>query len=167
MTAPLGAASPAVGELAPDFELPNQFGEPVRLSAFRGRPVVVIFFPFAFSGICTGELCEIRDGWDAFADVEAEVLAVSVDSKFAQRAYAAAEGYEFSLLADFWPHGEVARRYGVFDEASGMALRGTFILDAEGVVRYRVVNPRGQARDMQEYRAALAEISAQAPHTSA
>lgn len=159
MTAPLGGDAPEVGEIAPDFELVNQFGEPVRLSGFRGRPVVVIFFPFAFSGICTGELCEVRDGWEAFARVEAEVLAVSVDSKFAQRAYAAAEGYEFSLLADFWPHGEVARRYGVFDEASGMALRGTFIIDADGVVRYRVVNPRGKARDIAEYRAALAEIT--------
>lgn len=156
---PLGADSPKVGEVAPDFELPNQFGEPVRLSSFRGRPVVVLFFPFAFSGICTGELCEIRDGWDAFAKVDAEVLAVSVDSKFAQRAYAAAEGYEFSLLADFWPHGDVARRFGVFDEESGMAVRGTFIIDGDGMVRYRVVNPRGQARDIAEYRAALAEIT--------
>lgn len=160
MTLPLGAGSPAIGELAPDFELPNQFGEPVRLSAHRGRPVVVLFFPFAFSGICTGELGEVRDGWDAFAGVDAEVLAISVDSKFVQRAYAAAEGYEFSLLADFWPHGAVARRYGVFDEQSGMSLRGTFILDGEGVVRYCVVNPRGQAREMAEYRAALAEIAA-------
>lgn len=158
MTAVAGTA-PAVGETAPDFELPNQYGEPVRLSSFRGRPVVVIFFPFAFSGICTGELCEVRDGWDAFAKVDCEVLAISVDSKFAQRAYAASEGYEFSLLADFWPHGEVAQRYGVFDDRDGMALRGTFILDAEGVVRYRVVNPRGQARDIAEYRRALAQIT--------
>ena len=155
-------AVPELGSTAPDFELPSQFGEPVRLSSYRGRPVVVLFYPFAFSGICTGELCEVRDAWDAFAAVDAEVLAVSVDSKFALRAYAAAEGYAFPLLSDFWPHGEVARSYGVFDEESGMALRGTFILDAEGAVRYRVVNPRGQARELAEYRTALQEITGQA-----
>ncbi|GAB4100268.1 peroxiredoxin [Sinomonas halotolerans] len=154
------AGIPAVGSTAPDFELPNQFGEPVRLSDYRGRPVVVIFYPFAFSRICTGELCEVRDRWDVFADVDAEVLAVSVDSKFALRAYAEAEGYGFQLLSDFWPHGGAARSYGVFDEESGMALRGTFILDDQGVVRYSVLNPRGRARELEEYRAALAGIAA-------
>jgi peroxiredoxin len=149
---------PAVGEPAPDFELVNQFGEPVRLSALRGRNVVVVFYPFAFSGICTGELCEIRDNLALFEGSDAAVLAVSVDSKFAQRAYAEKEGYAFDLLADFWPHGAVATRYGVFDPASGMAKRGTFIIDADGIVRYVVVNPRGQARDFAEYRAALAGL---------
>ena len=150
---------PRVGESAPDFELPNQFGEPVHLESLRGRPVVVVFFPFAFSGICTGELGELRDNREIFAAAGAQVLAVSVDSKFTQRAYAQAEGYDFPLLADFWPHGAVARRFGVFDERDGMALRGTFILDAAGVVRYRVVNPRGKARDLDGYRSALAAIS--------
>ncbi|MDQ4502283.1 peroxiredoxin [Sinomonas sp. ASV322] len=154
------SAAPEVGAEAPDFDLVNQFGEPVRLSSLRGRPTVVLFFPFAFSGICTSELCEIRDNWAPFADVDAQVLAISVDSKFALRAYAESEGYDFTLLADFWPHGEVARRYGVFDESSGMALRGTFILDAEGIVRYRVVNPRGQARSLAEYRDALSAVGA-------
>ncbi|WP_427007222.1 peroxiredoxin [Pseudarthrobacter sp. H2] len=149
---------PAVGEPAPDFELVNQFGEPVRLSALRGRNVVVVFYPFAFSGICTGELCEIRDNLALFEEADAAVLAVSVDSKFAQRAYAEKEGYTFDLVADFWPHGAVAARYGVFDPSSGMAQRGTFIIDADGIVRYVVVNPRGQARDFAEYRAALAGL---------
>jgi mycoredoxin-dependent peroxiredoxin len=156
----IGAGSiPAVGELAPDFELVNQFGEPVRLSGLRGRNVVVVFYPFAFSGICTGELCEIRDNLALFEGADAAVLAVSVDSKFAQRAYAQKEGYGFDLLADFWPHGAVASLYGVFDAGSGMANRGTFIIDADGVVRYVVVNPRGQARDFAEYRAALAGLA--------
>ncbi len=155
---PAAGAVPAVGQAAPDFELVNQFGEPVRLSDFRGRNVVVVFYPFAFSGICTGELCEIRDNLGVFEDADAAVLAVSVDSKFAQRAYAEQEGYEFDLLADFWPHGAVAERYGVFDAESGMAKRGTFILDAAGTVRYVVVNPRGEARDLKEYRAALAAL---------
>lgn len=150
---------PGVGDSAPEFELVNQYGEPVRLSDFRGRNVVVVFYPFAFSGICTGELCEIRDNLALFEDANAAVLAVSVDSKFAQRAYAEKEGYGFDLLADFWPHGAVASAYGVFDADSGMALRGTFIIDAAGIVRYVVVNPRGRARDLGEYRAALAGLS--------
>jgi peroxiredoxin len=153
------AGVPAVGQQAPDFTLVNQFGEPVRLADFRGRNVVVVFYPFAFSGICTGELCEIRDNLGVFEHADAEVLAVSVDSKFALRAYAEQEGYGFSLLADFWPHGAVAAKYGVFDEESGMARRGTFIIDASGTVRYVVVNPRGQARDLSEYRRVLAELA--------
>ena len=158
-TLSLPAAVPAVGQAAPDFELANQFGEPVRLSELRGRNVVLVFFPFAFSGICTGELCEIRDNLALFEDADAAVLGISVDSKFAQRAYAEKEGYSFDLLADFWPHGAVAQRYGVFDPDSGMAKRGTFIIDEHGTVRYVVVNPRGQARDFTEYRAALAGLA--------
>lgn len=161
MTAALAAASvavPAVGAEAPDFELVNQYGEPVRLSGFRGRHVVLVFYPFAFSGICTGELCEIRDNLALFEDGNAVVLAVSVDSKFTVRAYAAQEGYTFDLLADFWPHGAAASLYGVFDPLSGMAQRGTFIIDAGGTIRYSVVNPRGQARDFTEYRKALAGL---------
>jgi peroxiredoxin len=158
-TAAPATAVPAVGQAAPDFELVNQFGEPVRLSELRGRTVVLVFFPFAFSGICTGELCELRDNLALFEAADAAVLGVSVDSKFAQRAYAQKEGYAFDLLADFWPHGAVAEQYGVFDADSGMAKRGTFIIDGGGIVRYVVVNPRGQARDFAEYRAALAELT--------
>lgn len=153
------AVVPAVGEQAPDFTLVNQFGEPVRLAGFRGRNVVLVFYPFAFSGICTGELCEIRDNLAALEQSDAEVLAISVDSKFALRAYAEQEGYGFNLLADFWPHGAVAEKYGVFDPESGMARRGTFIIDGGGTVRYVVVNPRGQARDLGEYRRALAGLA--------
>jgi peroxiredoxin len=162
VTAALAAASaavPAVGVTAPDFELSNQYGEPVRLSSFRGQNVVLVFYPFAFSGICTGELCEIRDNLAVFENADATVLAISVDSKFSLRAYADQEGYGFDLLADFWPHGGVASSYGVFDEETGMARRGTFIIDAAGTIRYTVVNPRGQARDFEEYRAALAGLA--------
>jgi peroxiredoxin len=159
--APVPALVPGIGQVAPDFELLNQYGEPVRLSDFRGRNVVVVFYPFAFSGICTGELCEIRDNIGVFEDSDATVLAISVDSKFALRAYAEQERYEFDLLADFWPHGAVAQAYGVFDARSGMAVRGTFIIDAEGIVRYVVVNPRGQARDLAGYRQALSELGEQ------
>ncbi len=161
---PAAAVTPVPGGVPASAMPPRISSSPIssanrsRLSDFRGRNVVIVFYPFAFSGICTGELCEIRDNLALFEDADAAVLAVSVDSKFAQRAYAEKEGYGFDLLADFWPHGAVASAYGVFDPESGMALRGTFIIDAAGIVRYVVVNPRGQARDLAEYRAALAGL---------
>lgn len=149
-----------VGQEAPDFELRNQRREPVKLSDFRGRRnVVLVFYPLAFSGVCTGELCAIRDELDDFADADAEVLAVSVDSHHVLREYAAAQGYEFQLLSDFWPHGEVARTYGVFDDAAGIAVRGTFIIDRDGVVRWRVVNAVPDARNTGDYKAALAALA--------
>lgn len=148
-----------VGDGAPDFELKDQHGAPVKLSDFRGeKNVVLVFYPLAFSGVCSGELSRIRDELPTLGD-DVEVLAVSVDSMFALRAWADQEHYQFPLLSDFWPHGETARRYGVFDEDRGVALRGTFIIDAEGVVRWKVVNPRPQARDITQYLKALAEIS--------
>ncbi|WP_431910798.1 peroxiredoxin [Nonomuraea jabiensis] len=149
-------AHPAeVGALAPDFELQDQHGTPVSLSQFRGTKVVLVFYPLAFSGICHGELSALRDQpLDG-----AQLLTVSVDSMFTHRAWADREGYTFPLLSDFWPHGQVARAYGVFDEAKGFALRGTFIIDGEGVIRWSVVNPASAARDLADYTKALADIS--------
>jgi mycoredoxin-dependent peroxiredoxin len=154
------APAVAVGELAPDFELPDTHGTPVRLSALRGSPVVVVFFPFVFSGICTSELCELRDNISEFADHGARLLAISTDAMFAQRAWAESEGFGFDLLSDFWPHGATASAYGVLDGSNGHALRGSFLIDADGVVRWSVVNPRGQARDLDGYRSALASLAA-------
>jgi mycoredoxin-dependent peroxiredoxin len=156
-TAPAGVP---VGRTAPDFELPDTHGTPVRLSGLRGAPVALVFFPFVFSGICTSELCELRDNIGDFASRGVRLLGISTDAMFAQRAWAEAEGFGFDLLSDFWPHGAVSRAYGVLDEANGHALRGSFLLDADGVVRWSVVNPRGQARDLAAYRAALAALGA-------
>ena len=153
------AEVPAVGSTAPPFELVNQFGEPVLLQDYRGRTVVLVFYPFAFSGICTGELGDLRDNAAAFEAAGAAVLAVSADSKFSLRAYAEQEDFGFDLLSDFWPHGAVASAYGVFDPASGMARRGTFIIDPGGTIRYSVLNPRGVARDVGAYLAALATLA--------
>jgi peroxiredoxin len=144
---------------APDFELSNQFGEPIRLSSFRGvRPVALVFFPLAFTGICTSELCELRDNLGMFQSRGMELLAVSVDSKATLREFAEREGYEFSLLADFWPHGAVARDFGVFDTVHGTAERATFVIDAEGVIRSRILTPRGRARTLDAYQEALAAL---------
>ena len=120
---------------APDFDLANQFGEHVRLSDFRGvKPVALVFFPLAFSGVCTGELCALRDNLDIFADHDVELLGISVDSKATLRAFAEQEGYDFQLLADFWPHGAVAKEYGVFLEEKGFANRVTFVIGKDGKV---------------------------------
>jgi peroxiredoxin len=147
-----------VGDSAPDFELTDQHGAPVKLSDFRGKKVVLVFYPLAFSGVCQGELCEIRDELPRFGEDGAEILTVSVDSMFSHRAWAEQQGYEFPLLSDFWPHGQVSREYGVFDDAKGIATRGTFIIDAGGVVRWKVVNAIPDARDLDEYRKVLAEL---------
>jgi peroxiredoxin len=150
---------PALGTVAPDFELVDQHGTPVRLSSFRGtRNVLLVFYPWSFSRTCTGELCVLRDDLVSFQNDDAQLLAVSIDSKYVQRQFAEREGFEFPLLADFWPHGEVARRYGVFDEVKGAALRGTFVVDRSGLVRWSVVRGIPDARDPQEYRRVLAEL---------
>ena len=113
---------------APDFDLPNQFGEHIRLSEFRGvKPVALVFFPLAFSSTCTTELCQLRDNIGLFQDHRVELIGISVDSKATLRSFAEAEGYEFNLLADFWPHGEVAKEYGVFLEHKGFADRKSVV----------------------------------------
>ncbi|WP_326824385.1 peroxiredoxin [Streptosporangium sp. NBC_01639] len=147
-----------VGSPAPDFELKDQHGTPVKLSDYQGKKVVLIFYPLAFSGVCHGELCAIRDEFIATAPEDVQVLTVSVDSVFTHRAWADQEGYTFPLLSDFWPHGQVAQAYGVFDEEKGLATRGTFIIDGEGVIRWNVVNPIPEPRDIAEYRKVLAEL---------
>ncbi len=147
-----------VGDLAPDFTLPDQDRAPVTLSSFRGRAVVLVFYPLSFTPTCQGELCAIRDSLPEFANDDVQTLAVSCDSTAVHKRWADEQGYAFPLLADFWPHGEVARAYGVLDEQSGLALRGTFILDAEGVVQHKVVNAIPDARDLEDYRRVLARL---------
>ncbi len=148
-----------VGEHAPDFELKDQHGTPVRLSGFQdSKNVVLVFYPFAFSGICGGELCALRDDFPEVTREDVVLLAVSIDSTFATRTWADREHFEFGLLSDFWPHGAVAKLYGVLDEKLGAATRGTFIIDKAGVVRWKVVNPIPQARDIAEYQKALADL---------
>jgi peroxiredoxin len=148
-----------VGQQAPDFELPDQNRQPVKLSDFRGaKNVVLMFYPFTFTPVCSGEICAIRDASSALRTADTEVLSVSVDSVFSHKVYAESEGIDYPLLADFWPHGEVARSYGVFDDAIGAAIRGTFVIDKSGVVRWTVVNAVPDARDISDYQRALAEL---------
>jgi peroxiredoxin (alkyl hydroperoxide reductase subunit C) len=148
------------GETAPDFALKDQNNQEVRLADFRGRrTVLLVFYPLAFTRVCQGELCEVRDNLNDFVNDGVQVLTVSVDSVFAHKVWAEQEGYEFPLLADFWPHGTVASAYGVFDEERGIANRGTFVIDREGVVRFAEMNMPGQARDQDAWRKALESLS--------
>jgi peroxiredoxin len=147
----------AVGSRAPDFTARNQHGETVRLSDFTGRrDVVLVFYPYAFSQVCTSELAALRDRPDLLA--VAEFLAISCDPMFTLRAYADAQRLEFGLLSDFWPHGSIASSYGVFDGDRGCALRGTFVVDRTGLIRWSVVNPVAEARNPDDYTKALAAV---------
>ncbi len=149
-----------VGATAPDFVLKDQNNQEVRLSDFRGkRNVLLVFYPLAFTGTCQGELCQVRDHLPDFANDETQILAVSVDSVYAHKVWADREGYQFPLLADFWPHGAVAQAYGVFNEAAGIANRGTFLVDRDGIVRFAEMNMPGQARDQDAWRKAMASLS--------
>jgi mycoredoxin-dependent peroxiredoxin len=148
-----------IGTAAPDFELKDQHGVKVSLSSFKGKQnVVVLFIPFAFTGTCTGELCAIRDDLASFQNDNVQVLAISCDSTPTQKIFAEQEGYKFPVLSDFWPHGATAKAYGIFNEDLGCAMRGTFIVDKEGVVRWTVVNGLGDARNLGDYKAAIAAL---------
>lgn len=148
-----------IGQPAPAFSLQNQHGESVSLADFVGKQhVVVVFYPFAFSGVCTGELCELRDSIAGFTDEGAVILAVSCDPMFSLRAFADRESLEFSLLSDFWPHGAVSTAYGVFNEHRGCSGRATFIVDRDGVLRWHVENEIPQARNLDDYRKVLASL---------
>ncbi|MFU8946862.1 peroxiredoxin [Mycetocola zhadangensis] len=144
---------------APDFELHNQFGETVQLGSFRGkRAVALVFFPLAFSGRCTSELCELRDNLALFRSEGIELIGISVDSKFTLRAWAEQEGYDFTLLADFWPHGQVSKEYGVFLPEKGFANRATFLIDVDGVIRASFITAPGESRSLEAYRSAIQSL---------
>lgn len=151
--------SPKVGDRAPDFTLKDQNNQVRSLAEFRGeRNVLVVFYPLAFSGICTGELDRLQADLVEFQNSTVQVLGVSVDSVYTLRAWADQRGYEFPLLSDFWPHGEIAQRYGVFNDKTGFANRGTFLVDTHGVIRFAETKPPGEARDQTVWKQALAAL---------
>lgn len=154
----VGADSIAIGALAPDFTLRDQHNVEISLSGFRGRAVLLVFYPLAFTGVCAGELNLIQHELEAFQNDRVQVLAVSVDSPYTLRMFADTEGLKFPLLSDFWPHGAVAQSYGIFDANSGVATRGTFLIDAEGVVRWKVISDLSRPRDQRQYHEALAAL---------
>jgi peroxiredoxin len=150
-----------IGGPAPDFTLRDQFGQHVTLSSYRHKKAVVLFFyPYAFSGVCTGEMAGIRDRLAEFLTFDTEALAISCDPMFALRAFADTDGLNFPLLSDFWPHGEVARAYDVFDERTGAARRSSYVIDKQGLVRWSVHNAMAEGRDLDEHLRELAAAAA-------
>ncbi|MGI8457351.1 MAG: peroxiredoxin [Propionibacteriaceae bacterium] len=148
-----------VGDAAPTFTARTTHGAEVSLTDFRGAPVLLFFYPFAFTGICTGELHALRDRYAELTTTGARVLAISCDSVFALRVFAETERLPFEILSDFWPHGEIADAYGVFDKEAGCALRASFVLDADGRIAWSVVNQLGDAREMGEHLAVLNQLT--------
>src|SRR5262245_51910615 len=149
-----------VGDEAPDFELKSPDNEVVKLSSFRGdRPVLLVFYPFTFTGVCEGELCQLRDDFSQFEDAGVQVLAVSCDSKNSQRIWTEQQGFPYLLLSDFWPHGAAAQAYGVFNEALGCANRATFLINKDGkVVDTFATDSLSTPRDPARYKEAIAKL---------
>ncbi|WP_299447792.1 peroxiredoxin [uncultured Phycicoccus sp.] len=150
----------SIGDEAPDFTLRDQNGADVSLSALTAdRNVVVVFYPWAFSGICTGELDEIRDHLERFVSDDLQVVCISCDAIFSVRAWADIQGYFFPLLSDAWPHGAVARAYGVLNENTGAALRGTFLVDRDRRIAWTLINETGEQRDFSELPTQVAALA--------
>ena len=147
-----------VGDSAPDFTLKNQFMEEVKLSDFQGKKNVLFsFYPFSFTGTCTGELCGLRDDLSSFQNEKTELLAISCDSPFTQKVFAEKENFSFSVLSDFWPHGSVSKAYGAFVEDKGCANRASFIIGKDGKVAFALYNGF-DARSNAEYTKVLATL---------
>ncbi|QSB04209.1 peroxiredoxin [Natronoglycomyces albus] len=150
----------SVGQAAPEFTLKDQNNQEVSLQDFAGdKNVLLVFYPLAFTGVCEGELCGVRDDLDEYQTDDVQVLTVSVDSPFTHKVWAEREGFTFPLLSDFWPHGGVATQYGVFDADKGISNRGTFVIDKQGIVQFAEMNLPGEPRDQQGWKKALAELS--------
>lgn len=157
--APSPSPSPVpIGSPAPDFTLPDHHGAEYSLTAHRTRtnhPTLLVFYPYAFSRICGGELRELQSALPDLEHHNTTLLTISCDPMYALRVYAEQEAFAFPLLSDFWPHGAIARAYGVFDETKGCARRGSFLIDQEGIVRWSIVNPIHEARPLTTYLSAL------------
>ena len=147
-----------VGAAAPDFTLKDQHGRSVTLSALRGRNVLLVFFPLAFTGVCEGELGEIREQLPEYQNEDTAVLTISVGPPPTHKVWAVQNGFLFPVLADFWPHGAVTQSYGVFNADAGYPNRGTFALDRDGVIRFSEMMQPGEPRDQSVWREALAVL---------
>ena len=150
----------SIGTLAPDLSGTDARGHQVRLADFRGRRhVAVVFFPFAFAGLCANELEALEALWPSLDALGASVVGVSCDSPFTQARWAEERGLPFPLLSDFWPHGAIARAFGVFDEVLGCANRATFVVDTRGVIAAYLAAPDlGTPRAMAQLEEALATL---------
>ena len=135
------------GESAPEFDLEVGHGERVSLSGLRGRAnVLLVFHPFAFTQVCEDEARDLQENLESFRNAQTEIVFVSCDSSAARQAWKKELGVEYTFASDFWPHGAAAHAYGVFNEATGAPLRGTFLIDKEGTVIWSLVKVRDEQR---------------------
>jgi peroxiredoxin (alkyl hydroperoxide reductase subunit C) len=150
-----------IGQQAPDVSAPDQDGNPVRIADFQGqKPVLLVFYPFTFTGICEGELCRLRDDYDQFEQAGVQILAISCNAKHVQKRWRDEMGYQFPVLSDFWPHGAVAQAFGVFNEAVGCANRATIAISTDGtVVDVIESGDLGTPREPQRYEDALQKLA--------
>jgi peroxiredoxin (alkyl hydroperoxide reductase subunit C) len=150
-----------VGADAPDFTLRDQNQQPVTLSSFRGaKNVLLVFFPLAFTGICQGELDQLRDHLPQFENDNSVAMAISVGPPPTHKIWSLESGFMFPVLSDFWPHGEVSQAYGVFNADAGYPNRGTFVIDRSGIIRYAEMKQPGESRDQRLWLDALAALQA-------
>jgi peroxiredoxin len=140
-----------VGDVAPDFELLDENGKPTRLSSFRRQNVVLVFFPAAFSPVCTEELKQISRHAQDYERENAIVIGISVDNKWSLKAFKRDESLNATLLSDFHPKGNVSQKYGVFMGETGYAKRGTFIVDREGIIRGITIKEPKEPRSEEDY----------------
>ena len=148
-----------IGAAAPDFTLPDQYGQDVTLSkVLADKAVLLVFYPFAFSGVCTGELTGFRDNLGDFETDTTTLLTVSCDPMYALRAFADRDGLFFPLLSDYWPHGEVATAYDVFDAEHGHPRRSSYVIGRDGRVAWSIHNEPGAARDLGEQATQLSQV---------
>lgn len=148
-----------IGQPAPRFTLPDQNGEPVPLVDLAGSKTLVVFIPFPFTSICDGEVCAIRDDLVDLSDLEARVVVVTCHARPTNARWADEHGFDFPVVSDFWPHGEVSREYATFNEKMGVANRTTFVIDADGIIRQIIASGSlGTAREHDEYAEALAAL---------
>lgn len=151
----------AVGTTAPDFTLRDQNNQRVSLNEYRGaRNVLLVFFPLAFTGICQGELDQLRDHLPNFENDDSAALAISVGPPPTHKIWATQSGFTFPVLSDFWPHGEVSQAYGVFNDQAGISNRGTFVVDRSGIIQFAEMKQPGEARDQRLWTEALAALRA-------
>jgi peroxiredoxin len=150
-----------VGTTAPDFTLLDQNRQPVTLRDYRdNKNVLLVFFPLAFTGICQGELDEIRDHLPDYDNDDSVALAISVGPSPTHKVWATESGFLFPVLSDFWPHGAVSKAYGVFNEDAGFSNRGTFVIDRTGIIRFAEMKQPGEARDRRLWTDALTALKA-------
>lgn len=148
-----------VGVPAPDFTLRDQNQQRVTLSSYKDKKnVLLVFFPLAFTGICQGELDQVRDHLPEFENDDSAVLAISVGPPPTHKVWSTQNGFLFPVLSDFWPHGAVSQAYGVFNDVAGVSNRGTFVVDRSGIIRFAEMKQPGESRDQRAWTDALAAL---------